>query len=145
MLGNYQAIRYQVHIIGEKASHGCCYADYWSSVQVQRMANGSRLPGKEKLSPSDMLKDIDNGIFIVGNGSFSIDQQRYNAQVGGQLFYEIKGGKITRMLEDVAYQMRTPEFWNSCVAICDESDRSEESRVGKECVSTCRSRWSPYH
>src|SRR3546814_20977538 len=28
-------------------------------------------------------------------------------------------------------------------AACD--DRSEERRVGKECVSTCRSRWSPYH
>src|SRR3546814_5721576 len=26
-----------------------------------------------------------------------------------------------------------------------EPDRSEERRVGKECVSTCRSRWSPYH
>src|SRR3546814_6193004 len=25
------------------------------------------------------------------------------------------------------------------------NERSEESRVGKECVSTCRSRWSPYH
>src|SRR3546814_9653694 len=25
------------------------------------------------------------------------------------------------------------------------TDRSEERRVGKECVSTCRSRWSPYH
>ena len=25
------------------------------------------------------------------------------------------------------------------------SNRSEERRVGKECVSTCRSRWSPYH
>src|SRR3546814_7027085 len=25
------------------------------------------------------------------------------------------------------------------------SHRSEERRVGKECVSTCRSRWSPYH
>src|SRR3546814_6284050 len=27
----------------------------------------------------------------------------------------------------------------------DEDERSEERRVGKECVSTCRSRWSPYH
>src|SRR3546814_13422963 len=27
----------------------------------------------------------------------------------------------------------------------DEFARSEERRVGKECVSTCRSRWSPYH
>src|SRR3546814_5703089 len=31
------------------------------------------------------------------------------------------------------------------VAIAFDSPRSEERRVGKECVSTCRSRWSPYH
>src|SRR5690606_28703224 len=61
-------------------------------------------------------------IYIIGDGSFSIDQQRYNAQFGGQLFYEIKNGKITRMLEDVAYQIRTPEFWGACAASCDESD-----------------------
>src|SRR3546814_3108647 len=29
--------------------------------------------------------------------------------------------------------------------IADPPARSEERRVGKECVSTCRSRWSPYH
>ena len=49
----------------------------------------------------------------MGNGSFSIDQQRYNAQFGGQVFYEVTGGKITGMLKDVAYQLRTPDFWNS--------------------------------
>src|SRR5690606_23628159 len=99
-----------------------CYADSWSSVQFQRMANISLLPGKEKLTPEEMIKDVEDGIYIVGAGSFSIDQQRYNAQFGGQLFYEIKDGKLTRMLEDVAYQIRTPEFWNACSAICDERD-----------------------
>lgn len=121
-LVNYQAIRDQAHIIGESESHGCCYADSWSSVQFQRMANVSLAPGKQKLSVEDMIKDVDKGIYIIGDGSFSIDQQRYNAQFGGQLFYEIENGKITRMLEDVAYQIRTPEFWNACSAICDESD-----------------------
>jgi TldD protein len=121
-LVNYQAIRDQVHIIDEKESQGCCFADSWSSVQFQRMANVSLQPGKDKLTPADMIKDVENGIYIVGSGSFSIDQQRYNAQFGGQLFYEIKDGKIGQMLEDVAYQMRTPEFWNACVAVCDESD-----------------------
>src|SRR3546814_20321410 len=29
--------------------------------------------------------------------------------------------------------------------LAEVGDRSEERRVGKECVSTCRSRWSPYH
>jgi TldD protein len=121
-LVNYQVIRDQAHILGLKESQGCCYADSWSSVQFQRMANVSLAAGEAKLSPADMIKDIEDGIYIVGDGSFSIDQQRYNAQFGGQLFYEIKKGKVTEMIEDVAYQIRTPEFWNACVAVCDKSD-----------------------
>lgn len=79
-------------------------------------------PGIEKRSIDDLIKNVEKGIYIVGDGSFSIDQQRYNFQFGGQLFYEIKNGKIVGMLRDVAYQSNTQEFWNSCVAIADESD-----------------------
>jgi TldD protein len=122
ILVNYQAIRDQAHIIGEAESQGCCYAQSWSDVQFQRMANVSLSPGKRSLKPADMIKNVEKGIYILGRGSFSIDQQRYNAQFGGQLFYEIENGKITGMIEDVAYQIRTPEFWNACTAICDESD-----------------------
>ncbi|MET4727198.1 TldD protein [Lysobacter enzymogenes] len=122
VLVDYQTIRDQAHILGKTESDGCCYADSWSSVQFQRMANVSLAPGKDKLSVADLVKDVENGIYIVGDGSFSIDQQRYNAQFGGQVFYEIKNGKVTGMLEDVAYQIRTPEFWNSCAAICDDKD-----------------------
>ncbi|WP_460635577.1 TldD/PmbA family protein [Larkinella harenae] len=121
-LVNYQAIRDQVHIIGENESQGCCYADSWSSVQFQRMANVSLAAGKTPLSVENMIKDVKKGIYIIGDGSFSIDQQRYNFQFGGQLFYEIKDGKIAGMLKDVAYQSNTQEFWNSCVQICDEKD-----------------------
>lgn len=121
-LVNYQAIRDQAKIIGEKESHGCCYADNWSSVQFQRMANVSLKPGSEKMSAHDMIKDIEKGIYILGRGSYSIDQQRYNFQFGGQVFYEIKNGEIAGMLEDVAYQSNTQEFWNSCSAICDKDD-----------------------
>ena len=122
ILVNYQAIRDQAGILGLKHSQGCCYADSWASVQFQRMPNVSLSAGKQKLSPADMVKNVENGIYIIGRGSYSIDQQRYNAQFGGQLFYEIKDGKITRMIEDVAYQIRTPEFWNACSAVCDEDD-----------------------
>nr|WP_241200853.1 TldD/PmbA family protein [Lysobacter enzymogenes] len=122
VLVDYQTIRDQAHILGKTESDGCCYADSWSSVQFQRMANVSLAPGKDKLSVADLVKDVENGIYIVGDGSFSIDQQRYNAQFGGQVFFEIKIGKVTGMLEDVAYQIRTPEFWNSCAAICDDKD-----------------------
>lgn len=122
ILVGYQAIRDQVHILGEKESQGCCYADSWSSVQFQRMPNVSLAPGQEKLTPEEMIADVEKGIFIVGDGSYSIDQQRYNFQFGGQEFYEIKDGKITGQLRDVAYQANTQEFWNACTAICDERD-----------------------
>jgi TldD protein len=122
ILVDYQAIRDQAHILGKDASDGCCYADSWSSVQFQRMPNVSLAPGRSKLSVADMVKDVENGIYIHGRGSYSIDQQRFNAQFGGQLFFEIKDGQVTRQIEDVAYQIRTPEFWNACSAICDESD-----------------------
>ncbi|HYC52894.1 MAG TPA: TldD/PmbA family protein [Gemmatimonadaceae bacterium] len=94
-------------------SHGNSYAQYWSDVQFQRMPNISQLPGERDLTWEDLIAATDRGIAIVGDGSFSIDQQRYNAQFGGQVFYEVRGGKITGMLKDVAYQMRTPEFWKS--------------------------------
>jgi len=122
ILVNYQAIRDQAHIIGLKASQGCCYAQSWADVQFQRMPNVSLRPGKDPLSVDDMIKNVQKGIYIVGNGSFSIDQQRYNFQFGGQLFYEIRDGKIVGMLKDVAYQANTREFWNSCAAIADERD-----------------------
>lgn len=122
ILVNYQATRDQAHIIDEKESHGCSYADSWSSVQFQRMPNVSLAPGKEPLTPDEMIKDVKKGLYILGRGSYSIDQQRYNFQFGGQLFFEIKNGKIVGPVEDVAYQSNTQEFWNSCSAICDDRD-----------------------
>ncbi len=94
-------------------SYGCSYAQAWSSVQFQRMPNVSLLPGEQDIGWDDIIADTENGIAIVGNGSFSIDQQRYNAQFGGQVFYEVRDGRIVGMLKDVAYQLRTPDFWNS--------------------------------
>ncbi|GAB3907999.1 TldD/PmbA family protein [Mucilaginibacter boryungensis] len=122
VLVNLQAIRDQAKMIGLNQSQGCCYADSWDSVQFQRMPNVSLKPGKNPLSQEDMIKNVEKGIFIVNNGSFSIDQQRYNFQFGGQLFYEIKNGKIVGQINDVAYQANTREFWNSCAAVCDERD-----------------------
>ncbi|KAA9331395.1 TldD/PmbA family protein [Hymenobacter busanensis] len=122
MLVDYQKTRDQAHIVGQNESDGCCYAQSWQDVQFQRMANVSLKPGTQKLSVDDMIKGVDKGIYIAGRGSFSIDQQRYNFQFGGTVFYAIEKGKIAGMLEDVAYQANTQEFWNSCAATCDESD-----------------------
>ena len=122
ILVDYQKIRDQAHILGQNASDGCCYADSWNDVQFQRMPNVSLKPGEKPLTPAEMIAGVDKGIYIVGDSSYSIDQQRYNFQFSGKLFYEIKGGKLNGMLKDVAYQSNTQEFWNSCAAVCDRRD-----------------------
>jgi TldD protein len=117
VLVDYQTTRDQVAWIkpftGRTKSHGCSYAESWADIQFQRMPNVSLLPGEQNLKQDDLIAATDKGILITGRGSYSIDQQRYNFQFGGQSFWEIKGGKITGMLKDVAYQARTTDFWNS--------------------------------
>lgn len=122
ILVDYQKTRDQAHVVGQSAGDGCSYSQHWSDVQFQRMPNVSLQPGTKPLTPEEMIKGVEKGVYIIGNGSFSIDQQRYNFQFGGQLFYEIKDGAIAGMLRDVSYQSNTQEFWNSCVAICDRRD-----------------------
>ncbi len=118
----YQTTREMAKFIGESASNGCAYADSWDHFPIQRMPNVSLQPGKKKLSLNDLIADTEDGIFIKGTGSWSIDMQRYNFQFTGQEFWEIKNGKIIGMLKDVAYQGNTVDLWNSCDAVCDESE-----------------------
>jgi TldD protein len=118
---HYQTIRDQAHLIGEKESRGCCYADSWASVPFQRMPNVWLEPGSRDTDLDSLIAAVDDGILIDGDGSFSIDQQRYNFQFGGDAFWEIKGGKKRGMLRSVAYQAKTTDFWNSCEAIAGPS------------------------
>jgi TldD protein len=77
------------------------------------MPNVSLLPAEKEVTLDDIIGATDRGIVIKNSGSWSIDHQRYNFQFSGQVFYEVKGGKITGMLKDVAYQANTPVFWKS--------------------------------
>jgi TldD protein len=117
VLVNFQTTREQAGWIGEQASRGTCYADSYGSFPFQRMPNVSLAPGQHERSIDDLIAMTDDGVVIIGNGSWSIDHQRFNFQFGGQVFWEVKKGKRTRMLRDVAYQANTIEFWSSCDAI----------------------------
>jgi len=118
---NYQMAIGQAQLIGRTMSNGCAFADSWSSFPIQRMPNVSLVPNPNKCSLDDLISDVKRGIYIMGNGSWSIDQQRHNFQFGGQLFYEIRNGKLGGMLRDVAYQGSTVEFWNAMDGIGDAS------------------------
>jgi TldD protein len=114
---DYQTTREQAAWISQHTgidrSHGCSYGQNWESMPFQRMPNVSMLPGEENLSEDDVIAATERGILVEGRGSYSIDQQRYNIQFGGQVFWEIRNGRKYQMLRDVAYVGRTPEFWNS--------------------------------
>lgn len=113
----YQTTREQAPwvagLTGTKRSHGCSYADSWSSVQFQRMPNVSLMPNEKDVTLNDIIGATDRAIMIRNIGSWSIDHQRYSFSFSGQAFYEIKNGKVNGMLKDVAYQAMTPVFWNS--------------------------------
>jgi len=111
---DWQTTRDLAPLVGHKKSYGCLHADSWGSVPFPRMPNVSLEPAKTSISLEELVGEVEKGILIYGDGSWSIDQQRYNFQFGGQTFWEINKGKVGAMLRDVAYQSRTTDFWNSC-------------------------------
>ncbi|HEV8335360.1 MAG TPA: TldD/PmbA family protein [Candidatus Polarisedimenticolia bacterium] len=111
---DYQTTREQARWIGQNSSKGCAHADSWASIPFQRMPNVSLLPGTAARSAEELIAEVKDGIYIVGDGSYSIDQQRYNFQFSGQSFREIRDGKLGDALRDLAYQSNTTEFWNAC-------------------------------
>jgi len=116
----YSTGREVAGLIGLERSTGGCRADHWSSVPIVRIPNLSLMPGREPLTLEELISDTDDGIYIEGRGSFSIDQMRCNFQFGGDAFWRIKNGKLVGMLKNVTYQSMTTDFWGSCDAVCDE-------------------------
>jgi TldD protein len=96
-------------------SNGCMRADGWNRIPLIRMTNVSLEPGT--WSFEDIIADTDDGILMDTNRSWSIDDMRLNFQFGTEVGYEIKNGKIARLLKNCTYGGMTPEFWNSCDAI----------------------------
>src|SRR4051795_630013 len=117
VLVGYQLDRRIAQKTGQTRSNGCAFADSPLHAPIQRMANVSLQPAANGPSTEDLIGGIDDGIYIVGDKSWSIDMQRYNFQFTGQRFYRIRGGKLDGMVRDVAYQATTTDFWRSMEAV----------------------------
>jgi TldD protein len=117
VLVGYQLNRQMALKQGFGRSNGCAYAESGAQVPLQRMPNISLAPAARDIRLEDLIGGVEEGIYIVGDKSWSIDMQRYNFQFTGQKFFRIKGGRIAGQLKDVAYQATTTDFWNSMEAI----------------------------
>jgi TldD protein len=113
VLVGFQLDRAMAAKCGFAASNGCAYADSALNVPVQRMANVSLQPGSADVSTADLISGVSDGLYVVGDKSWSIDMQRYNFQFTAQRFYRISGGKLAGQVKDAAYQGSTPSFWGS--------------------------------
>jgi TldD protein len=117
VLVGYQLDRQMAHKQGFARSNGCAFADHPGRVPLQRMPNVSLAAGTKPVTTEDLIAGVSDGLYIVGDKSWSIDMQRYNFQFTGQKFFQIKGGKIVGQVKDVAYQSRTTDFWNALAAV----------------------------
>jgi TldD protein len=113
----YQLDRVFAPRLGAARSNGCSYADSPHHVPIQRMANVSLQPAAEDISTADLIARVEDGIYVVGDKSWSIDMQRYNFQFTGQRFYRIRDGQLDGQVRDVAYQATTTDFWGAMEAV----------------------------
>ena len=102
-------------------SNGCAFADSPGRVPLQRMANVSLQPAPGGPSTEDLISAAGDGLYIVGDKSWSIDMQRYNFQFTAQRFFRIRGGRLAGQVRDAAYQGVTTQFWGSMEAVGNES------------------------
>jgi TldD protein len=121
ILVGYQLDRAMAHTYGAELnggrSNGCAYADSPGHIPIQRMANVSLQPATDGPGTESLIGQVERGIYVVGDKSWSIDMQRYNFQFTGQRFYRIEDGQLKGQLRDVAYQATTTDFWGSMEAV----------------------------
>ena len=116
-LVGYQLDRRMAAEHGFARSNGCAFADSAGHVPVQRMPNVSLQPDPGGPDLEGLIGGVEDGLYIVGDKSWSIDMQRYNFQFTGQRFFRIRSGRIVGQVRDVAYQSSTPTFWAGLKAL----------------------------
>jgi TldD protein len=117
VLVGFQLDRNMARLKGFGRSNGCAYADSALHVPIQRMANISLQPAADGPTVEQMIAGVQDGLYVMGDKSWSIDMQRYNFQFTGQRFYRIKAGRLAGQVKDAAYQANTTEFWGSMSAV----------------------------
>lgn len=119
LLVNYLSSRETARVIGRRPT-GAMRADGWDNMPLVRMTCINLLPGD--ISLEDLIADTDDGLYLATNKSFSIDDRRSNFQFGTEIAWEIKRGKMGRMLKNATYTGITTQFWNSCDRVCGQKD-----------------------
>jgi TldD protein len=99
----------------ELGGGGFMRADGWARMPLVRMTNLHLEAGSGSFE--ELLDGVGDGVYLETNKSWSIDDKRLNFQFGTQIAWEIRNGKLGRMLRDATYTGVTPRFWASLDAV----------------------------
>ncbi len=119
ILVNLLTSRETAHLLG-KESNGTMRAAGWNRIPLIRMTNINLEPGESSLA--QMIAETDDGLFLSTNRSWSIDDKRINFQFGTEIGWEIKNGRLGRIVKNPTYTGITPQFWNSCDAVAGREE-----------------------
>jgi TldD protein len=120
VLTGFQLDRRTARLAGETRSNGCAYAESAAHVPLQRMPNVGLRPAPGGPSTGDLIAGVEDGIYVVGSGSWSIDMQRRNFRFTAQLCHRIRNGRLDGQLGGVAYEGVTTGFWSALSALGGE-------------------------
>lgn len=118
VFNDYLSSRDTAPLIGRKST-GTMRASSWSRIPLIRMTNINLEPGDATLE--ELIDGVNDGLYLLTNKSWSIDDRRINFQFGVEFAYEIKNGKLGDVVKDATYTGITPEFWNSCDGVANKS------------------------
>ncbi|MEU4480531.1 TldD/PmbA family protein [Micromonospora sp. NPDC023966] len=110
----YLSGRESAAALGEQSS-GAARADGWQRVPLVRMTNLCLEPGDSSLA--EMVAGTKRGVLVDMTKSVSIDDQRLSFRLGAEAGWEIRDGKLGRLLKNCSYSGVTPRFWARCDAL----------------------------
>ncbi|MEO6571631.1 MAG: TldD/PmbA family protein [Ilumatobacteraceae bacterium] len=98
---------------------GSVRSEGWSRLPMVRMTNVGLEPGPHTLD--EIIADTDDGIFMETNRSWSIDDRRLNFQFGCEVGYEVRSGRLGRLVRNPTYTGIGPTFWASMDMLSSET------------------------
>jgi TldD protein len=99
---------------------GMVRGDGYNRLPMVRMTNVGLLPGESSME--EMIEGTESGYLMQTNRSWSIDDRRLNFQFGCEIGWEVKNGRLGRMVKNPTYTGITPQFWGSMDMIGNQSE-----------------------
>jgi TldD protein len=103
--------------LGAARSTGCAYAESARHAALSRMPNVSLQPDPAGPDEAALIAGVEDGLYLSGSDSWSIDSGRRSFQFTAQACHRIRNGRLAGQVTGAAYRSDTLDFWRSLTAV----------------------------